>query len=204
MASIELTPRELIVHVHGVDRVLAMRSSVSVPLLHVDGVREHAAEADFDDAVRESSRGIGTFVRGRVAAGTLRLPDGRAFYDVHDPKKAIVVDLRSEHFEHLVVEIDDEPPEAAARRIREAIARRDAWSEVLGQAPKPREGATTPVLHEPYGTPAWPAWKSALAIGTGVIFAPIAALAFLFLSPALIPLFVLALPRGRGNESRPA
>src|SRR5579859_1923087 len=136
MASIELTPRELIVHVHGVDRILAMRSSVSVPLFHVEGVREHAAEADFDDAVRDSGRGIGTFVRGRLAAGTLRLPDGRAFYDVHDPRKAIVVDLRSEPFAHLVVEIDDEPPETAARRIRDAIARRDAVSEVLAQAPK--------------------------------------------------------------------
>jgi hypothetical protein len=200
MASIELTPRELIVRVHGVDRVLAMRSSVSVPLVHVDGVREHAAEADFDDAVRVSNRGIGTFVRGRVAAGTLRLPDGPAFYDVHDPRKAIVVDLRSERFEHLVVEIDDEPPEAAARRIREAIARRDAWSEVLAQAPTPPERATIPVFREPDGTPAW---KSVLAITTGIIFAPIAALSFLFLSPALIPLFVLALPRGgaKGGES---
>jgi hypothetical protein len=200
MASIELTPRELIVRVHGVDRILAMRSRVSVPLLHVDGVREHAAEADFDDAVRDSGRGIGTFVRGRIAAGTLRLPDGRAFYDVHDPRKAIVVDLRSEHFEHLVVEIDDEPPEDAARRIREAIARRDAWSEVLAWDPKPPEEVEIPIFEEPYGTPAW---KSALAIATGIIFAPIAALSFLFLSPALIPLFVLALPRGsaRGGES---
>jgi hypothetical protein len=172
-----------------------MRSSVSVPLGHVDGVREHAAEADFDDAVRESSRGIGTFVRGRIAAGTLRLPDGRAFYDVHDPGKAIVIDLRSEHFEHLVVEIDDEPPEAAAHRIRDAIARRDAWSEVLAQAPRPPErGAEIPIFEEPYPTPTW---KSALAITAGIIFAPIAALAFLFLSPALIPLVVLALPRER-------
>jgi hypothetical protein len=200
MASIELTPHELIVRVHGVDRILAMRSSVSVPLSHVDGVREHAPEADFDDAVRDSGRGIGTFVRGHLAAGTLRLPDGRAFYDVHDPRKAIVVDLRSEPFEHLVVEIDDESPEAAARRIRDAIDRRVAWSEVLARAPQLRDVATIPVVHEPYGTPAW---KSALAIATGIIFAPIAALAFVFLSPALVPLLVLALPRGRaeGEES---
>ena len=58
MASIEVTPHDLIVRVHGVDRVLAMRSSVSVPLAHVIGVREHAAEANFDDAVSDSGRGI--------------------------------------------------------------------------------------------------------------------------------------------------
>jgi hypothetical protein len=192
MASIELTPHDLIVRVHGVDRVLAMRSSVSVPLSHVEGVREHAAEADFDDAVRDSGRGVGTFVRGRLAAGTLRLPNGRAFYDVHDPKKAIVVDLRSETFDHLVVEIDDEPPEIAARRIRDAIARQVAWSEVLAAAPQLREIAI-PIFEEADETPAW---KSALAITTGIILAPIAALAFLFLSPALVPLFTLALRRG--------
>lgn len=205
MASIEITPHDLVVRVHGVDRVLALRSSVSVPLAHVAGVREHAAEANFDDAVRDSGRGIGTFVRGRVAAGSLRLPDGRAFYDVHDPRRAIVVDLRSEPFEHLVVQVDGESPEAAARRIRAALDRRVARSEAIeaiARASGRHEAAPIPVLHEPYGTPAW---KSALAIATGIVFAPVAAIAFVFLAPALVPLLMFGLtPGGAGGPIRPA
>ena len=54
MASIEITAHDLVVRVHGVDRVLALRSSVTVPLAHVAGVREHAEEANYDDAVKDS------------------------------------------------------------------------------------------------------------------------------------------------------
>jgi hypothetical protein len=190
MASIEITAHDLTVRVHGMDRVLALRSRVSVPLAHVAGVREHAEEANFDDAVRDSARGIGTFVRGRVAAGTLRLRSGRSFYDVHDPSKAIVIDLRSEPFEHLVVQVDDESTETAVRRIRYALANRRAWIEASSRAPEHSEEATIRVFHESYETPAW---KTALAIATGIAFAPVAAIAFVFLAPALAPLLVLGL-----------
>jgi hypothetical protein len=201
MATIEITPQDLVVRIHGIDRVLALRSSVSVPLAHVAGVREHAAEANFDDAVRDSGRGVGTFVRSRVAAGSLRLPDGRSFYDVRDPRKAIVVDLRSEAFEHLVVQIDGESPEGAASRIRDALERRVVWSEALARTAKHVEEPAIRILHEGYETPAW---KSALAIATGIVFAPVAALAFVFLSPALLPLLVLGLPRAELRETERA
>lgn len=200
MASIEITPYELVVRLHGIDRLLALRSSVSVPLAHVVGVREHAAEARFDEAVRDSGRGIGTFVRGRIAAGSLRLPDGRSFYDVRDPRRAIVVDLRSESFEHLVVQIDGEAPEVAASRIRDALERRVVWSETLPRAHEPRREQAIPVVHEPY---ARAAWKSALSIVTGIVFVPVAALAFVFLAPALVPLLVIGFTRGgAGGASR--
>jgi hypothetical protein len=196
MASIEITPHDLVVRVHGVDRVLALRSSVSVPLAHVAGVRERAAEADFDRAVRDSGRGVGTFVRGRVAAGTLRLPDGRSFYDVHDPRKAIVVDLRSEPFEHLVLQVDGESPEAAARRIRDVLEHRH---KTLVQAREHLEQATVRVFDETYGGTS--TWKSALAIATGIVFAPIAIIAFVFLAPAMLPLLALGFtPGGAGGR----
>jgi hypothetical protein len=190
MASIEITAHELVVRLHGLDRILAMRSRVSVPLAHVAGIREHAEEAHFDDAVRDSARGIGTFVRGRVAAGSLRLPSGRSFYDVHDPRKAIVVDLRSESFEHLVVQVDGESPETAVRRIRYALENRRAWIEASSRAQEHSDEATIEILHEGYATPAW---KSALAIAAGIALAPVAVIAFVFLAPALAPLLVLGL-----------
>jgi hypothetical protein len=200
MASVEITPHDLIVRVHGVDRILALRSSVRVPLAHVAGVRANAAEARFDDAVKDSGRGIGTFVRGRVAAGTLRLADGRSFYDVRDPRKAIVVDLRSEPFEHLVVQLDEESPEDAARRVCEALDRRIARSEAAASAAEPHANAIIPVVHEGYGTPGW---MRALAVATGIVFAPVAAIAFVFLAPALAPLLVLGLTQaGGGGGSR--
>jgi hypothetical protein len=190
MASIEITAHDLIVRLHGMDRILALRSSVSVPLAHIAAIREHAEEANFDDAVRESNRGIGTFVRGRVAAGTLRLPTGRSFYDVHDPSKAIVIDLRSEPFEHLVVQIDGESTETAVRRIHYALDNRRAWIEASSRPSEHGEVPIIPIFHDRYEMPAW---KSALAIATGIAFTPVAAIAFVFLAPALAPLLLLGL-----------
>jgi hypothetical protein len=121
MASIELRGRSLIVHIHGWDKLLALRSTLTIPLSHVTGVRARPPEGYFDDAVIESWRGIGTLVRGRVAAGTMQLPDGTAFYDVHHPERTVAIDVEHETVKHVVVEIDDEQPEDTVRRVEAAL-----------------------------------------------------------------------------------
>jgi hypothetical protein len=197
MASIELTPHDLVVRIRGWDKVLAMRASLSVPLAHVADVREHAAEADFDDAVVDSSRGAGTFLRGRVAAGSLLLADGRAFYDVHDPRKAIVIDLESEPFRHIVVQVDDEDPGSAARRIRDALERRLAAHQAAAragaspQAPREEDERSSSSLVRPKGLSGW---QSAAAVAAAIVFVPVAAFASVFVAPALIPVLLLGLP----------
>ena len=122
MASVELKQGSLIVHIRGWDKLLAMKSSLEIPLSHVTGARARPPEGRYDDAVIESWRGIGTFVRGRVAAGTMQLKDGTSFYDVHNPENAIAIDVEHETVKHVVVEIDDEPPEVTVRRIEAALA----------------------------------------------------------------------------------
>jgi hypothetical protein len=121
MVSIELTLDELVVHVHGWDKLHAMRSSLTVPLGHVTGVRLDPPEARFDDAIVDSWRGVGTYVPGKLAAGTCFVSDGRAFFDVRDPTRAIAIDLHSEGVQHIVVELSDEEPEHAAERIRRVL-----------------------------------------------------------------------------------
>jgi hypothetical protein len=123
MATLEFREHDLVVHVHGWDKLLAMRSRLTVPLGHITGARARPAEANFDDAITDSSRGIGTYVYRRVAAGTVHVQDGRAFYDVHDPSKAIAIDLEGEPIKRIVVEIDDETPDAAVLRIDRALRR---------------------------------------------------------------------------------
>ena len=129
MASISLEERELVVHVHGFDIVLALRHRLSVPFAHIEKVRVHPKEACFDEVIRESWRGIGTYVPGRFALGTARLADCIAFFAVRDPERTIAIDLRvgkriglqREALHRIVIELDDESPEAAERRIAWAI-----------------------------------------------------------------------------------
>lgn len=121
MVAIELRDGELIVRLLGWDRIRALRSSVTVPFAHVAGVRAHPSEAYFDDAIVDSTRGVGTYVPGVLAVGTVELADGRAFYDVWDPRQAIAIDLVNEPLQHLVVEVRGEAPEETVQRIQQAV-----------------------------------------------------------------------------------
>jgi hypothetical protein len=121
-ASIELRDGDLIVHIHGWDALRALRTSVRIPLAHVTGARAQPREAYFDDVIVNTPLGIGVYVPGDYAVGTLYLRDGRSFFDVHDPKKTIAIDLRNEDLQHLVVELEDESPEEAVLRVENAIA----------------------------------------------------------------------------------
>jgi hypothetical protein len=67
MARIEIADGTLTVHMEGIDRVLALKSSVSIPLEHVVD-----AEQDVDEAshVFHGLRMPGTSVPGLVTAGS--------------------------------------------------------------------------------------------------------------------------------------
>jgi hypothetical protein len=122
MVSIELTLDELVVRVHGWDKLHTMRSSLTIPLGHVTGVRSRPPEAQFDDAIVDSWRGVGTYVPGKLAAGTCFVSDGRAFFDVRDPSRVIAIDVRNEGVQHIIVELSDEDPDDAVERIQRVIA----------------------------------------------------------------------------------
>jgi hypothetical protein len=126
MASIQITESELIVHMHGWDRVWAMRRSVRIPLAHVRSVRAKPEEAYFDDVIVDSWRGVGTYIPHRLAAGVVHLSDGPSFYAVRDPMRAIAIDVDDEKVRHVVVQMDDETPEDAAGRIEDALHSRAA------------------------------------------------------------------------------
>lgn len=115
MTTIDLTDAELIVHVQGLDRVLSFKSEIRVPLSHVEGVAPASEEA----VAPKGLRAPGISIPG-LTAGTFYGPDGRAFWDVHDPDKAIVIYLRHDTFTKLIVEVED--PDAAIRDIMRAVA----------------------------------------------------------------------------------
>ena len=122
MASIEIFEGELIVHMRGWDKVWAMRGTLRIPLAHVREVRARPGEAYFDEVIVDTWRGFGTYMPHRVAAGVVHLSDGPSFYSVHDPRRAIAIDVDAEKVRHVVVQIDDEAPEEAVARIERAIS----------------------------------------------------------------------------------
>ena len=114
MADVELTENTLIVHVHGIDRLWALKSRLEIPLSHVVG-----AEVDPEAARgwRKSVQGVrapGTHVPGVITAGTFYQEGERVFWDVHDTESTVVIDLKDDLYARLVIEVDDPPATAAA------------------------------------------------------------------------------------------
>ena len=119
MTEVELTQDALVVHVRGMDRLWALKSRLEIPLSHVVG-----AEVD-PEVAREWRQGIrspGTHVPGVITAGTFYQEGERVFWDVHDPEKTVVIQLRDERYARLVIEVEDPHATAAAiDRVVEAV-----------------------------------------------------------------------------------
>ncbi len=116
MTEIELTEDALIVHVLGWDRLWALKSRIRVPLVHVS-----SAEVDPEIGRREWWKGIkapGTALPGIIKAGTFYQGRERVFWDVRDPDKIVVIQLRNERYSRLIVEVED--PSATVAAIKQA------------------------------------------------------------------------------------
>ena len=104
MAKVELTRYALVVHVRGMDRLWVLKSRLEIPHSHVVG-----AEVDPEVAQgwRKGLRAPGTHVPRVITAGTFYQEGARAFWDVHNPERTVVIHLKDERYARLVIEVDD-------------------------------------------------------------------------------------------------
>jgi hypothetical protein len=103
-AAITMTEDTLVVQIGGADRLWALRSRLEVPITNVVGVAPATSQA------HEWLHGIrvgGTHIPGVISAGRFYSQGTWVFWDVHDPDKAIGIDLRDERYDKLVIEVDD-------------------------------------------------------------------------------------------------
>lgn len=114
MADIELTDDRLIIHIRGIDKVLALTSKFEVPKGHVKN-----AHSGIDDEAKEqldkSMRLPGAYMPGIAIAGRFYEHGKWMFWDIHKGEKAITVDVDHEKYNKVVIEVDD--PAATVERI---------------------------------------------------------------------------------------
>jgi hypothetical protein len=117
--EVEISRGSLIVRVKGVHKVLALKSRVVVPLEHVVST----APVVDEEIVWGPGFGSNTRIPRVMRAGSVFKKSGEsAFIVVHDSKKAIMIRLRDEDYDLLVIEVRD--PAAAVATIQEAIGQR--------------------------------------------------------------------------------
>jgi len=122
MATIEIKESALLVTIEGLDKVMALRSSITVPLAHITGV---TARPDISKLmympVEAQFRGVQN--PGSVLVGTLVMADGtgHVFCDVHDDTRALAIDLQHDEFKRIIIEVSDRTPEEARDLILAAV-----------------------------------------------------------------------------------
>jgi hypothetical protein len=93
MATIHIKNDELVIEMHGMDKVWALRSSLAIPLASIRGVQARPKDAHVENM--KGALRVGSYVPGYVLAGYYHLSDGlgpnaHAVFDSLDhAKKAI-------------------------------------------------------------------------------------------------------------------
>jgi len=95
VADIGLTSTSIVVQFRGIDPFFALQSRLEVPLEHIASVDATAPEAH---EVWHGLRIVGTNLPGVITAGRFVQRGEWAFWDVHDPDKAIAIRLRDERY----------------------------------------------------------------------------------------------------------
>ena len=116
MTEVGVTDGMLVIEVQGWDKLWSMTSRLEIPLENVIDVRPA------DDSVG-GVRLLGTCLPGVVTAGTFLQEGSSVFWDVHNPARAIAVDLRDERYSKLIIEVVD--PAETISALKHALFRRD-------------------------------------------------------------------------------
>lgn len=118
MVEITIENSQLSLKVEGADRLWSLKSHLSIPLEHITVARMDTQEASrWYDGLKMG----GTGIPGVFKAGTYLEKDGRIFWDVRHPEKAVVIGLLDERYKELIVEVDD--PQSVVAMINDAISR---------------------------------------------------------------------------------
>jgi len=107
MVNITKEGSDIVIEVKGFHKLWAFKNRLTIPVQHIAGAYMDEAEAGHIAGMRAP----GTSIPFVINAGTFYTHEGKVFMDVMDAKKAIIIQLHDEHYQKLIVEVED--PEAA-------------------------------------------------------------------------------------------
>ena len=98
VTTVSIVDGTLAIEVQGLDKLWSFTSRLEIPLEHIIDVRPA------DDQIG-GIRTLGTCIPGVITAGTFVQEGNLVFWDVHDPTKAIALDLCDERYAKLIIEV---------------------------------------------------------------------------------------------------
>jgi hypothetical protein len=116
MVDLSIADGKLVLDVRGADKLWALKSSLEIPLRHVEAIR---ADTTIAHGWWHGIRMPGTNIPGVLTAGTFYQDGKRIFWDVHNLDKTIVIELRDERYNELIIEVAD--PQMAVEMVTGAL-----------------------------------------------------------------------------------
>ncbi len=116
MVEVPIQGDKAVFRMVGSHKLWTFRSEIRIPREHIRDARHEEPESPF----LKGWRNLGTWVPGVITAGSYQVRDKRIFYDVMDWGKVVVVDLQDEHFNQLVMEVED--PAAVVQLLKDRAA----------------------------------------------------------------------------------
>jgi hypothetical protein len=118
MVDLSIAEGKLILYVRGADKLWALKSSLEIPLPHIEAIRAGPSVAH---GWWHGLRIPGTNIPGLLSAGTFYQHGKRVFWDVHNPDNTVVIELKDERYNELIVEVAD--PQAAVEFVKSVLPR---------------------------------------------------------------------------------
>ena len=119
MVNIKIEGDKAIFEVQGWDKLWSLRSRLEIPLSHIKGARIDPTPAM---GWFQGLKLAGTDLPNIFRAGTFYQNGELVFWDVHEPKNTIVIDLDHERYKKLIIEVQN--PEEEVKKINSVVAAR--------------------------------------------------------------------------------
>ena len=113
--KIKIDGNNLVFEINGIDVILAIKRTITIPLDHVISVSTEKVPW----AIFQQLKMVGANVPGIIKDGIYLTGDGLRFFEMHHPDKCITVTLNHEVYKKIVFEVENK--EAAAKIINNAI-----------------------------------------------------------------------------------
>jgi hypothetical protein len=104
MVNIKINRDKVIFEVQGWDKLWSLRSRLEISLSHIKGAHSDPTPAmGWFDGLRLA----GTELPKIFRAGTFYQQGELVFWDVHEPKNTIVIELEHERYKKLIIEVEN-------------------------------------------------------------------------------------------------
>lgn len=116
MVKPTITANSLVLEMEGLDKIWSLKSRLEISLEHITDIR---VDSKITKSWYHGLRAPGTSIPHVIDAGTFYKDGKKAFWDIHHPDRAVVISLKDETYNELVIEVEN--PDSFTNQLQKVI-----------------------------------------------------------------------------------